>query len=211
MTFRLMKKNAARRLGFGLFFVLFTASSATSQTAPPTSFPPTNIEIYQNLALECLTDAALPDSFRLADSRGAPYIRGALVAHWLDEGRTVYADDTTSTATPSRLSFEADRQAVRYEREGKRIRRHVELGLRYEVIAADRRLTAASRCDLTHTDVLDRSHIQRIDDGRYAATTAELPPASWRRRYLEPVIVGAATAVTVVLFFTLRSKRTSAE
>jgi len=211
MTFCLMKKNAARRLGFGLFFVIFTVSSAASQSAPPTNIPPTNIEVYQNLALVCLTDAALPDSFSLAESGGAPYIREALVAHWLDEGRAVYADDTTSTARRSRLSFEADRQTVRYEREGKRIRRHVELGLHYEVTAADRRLTAASRCDLNHTDVLDRSQIQRVDDARFAATTAELPPSSWRRRYLEPVIVGAATAVTVVLFFTLRSKRTSAE
>src|SRR5690625_4725311 len=175
MTFCLMKKNAARRLGFGPFLLMLTVSSAASQSAPPTNIPPSNIEVYQNLALVCLTDAALPDSFSLAESGGAPYIREALVAHWLDEGRAVYADDTTSTARRSRLSFEADRQTVRYERDGNRLRRHVELGLHYEVTAADRRLTAASRCDLNHTDVLDRSQIQRVDDARFAATTAELP------------------------------------
>src|SRR5690625_720731 len=120
MTFCLMKKNAARRLGFGLFFVIFKVRSAASQSAPPTNMPPTKHEVYQNLALVCLTDAALPDSFSLAESGGAPYIREALVAHWLDEGRAVYADVTTSTARRSRLSFEADRQTVRYEREGKR-------------------------------------------------------------------------------------------
>src|SRR5690625_1209884 len=133
MTFCLMKKNAARRLGFGLFFVIFTVSSAASQSAPPTNCPPIKIEVYQNQAVVCLTDAALPDSFNLAESRGALYIREALVAHWLDEGRTVYADDTTSTARRSRLSFEADRQTVRYEREGKSIRSQVELGLYHEV------------------------------------------------------------------------------
>src|SRR5690625_1411195 len=163
MTFCLMKKNAARRLGFGLFFVIFTVSSAASQSAPPTNIPPTNIEVYHNLALVCLTDAALPQSSNLAESRGAPYNREALVAHWLDEGRTVYAEDTTPTARRSRLSFEADRQTVRYEREGKRIRRHVELGLHYEVTASDRRRTAASRCDLNHTDVPVRPQTQPVD------------------------------------------------
>ena len=209
MIFRFMgKKNIARRLGFGLFFVLMPVTQVAAQSAGP----PTNIEVYQNLAVDCLAAAAVPDSFRLSDDGDAPYLRGALLGQWLEEGRFVYQNDTTSATRPlHRMMFEADRQALSYHREGRRVRRHVELGLRYEITAPDGRLAAASRCDLRNSDVLDRSDIPRVDDSRFSATTAEVPAASWRRRYLEPVIVGAATAVTVVLFFTLRSKRTSTE
>lgn len=169
---------------------------------------PTNVEAFQGLAVGCL--GAVPDTaqaFRLSAPAAMPYLRPALAARWQDEGRTLFVTDTLAAALPW-LRFEIEEAQVKYERAPqKQLARTVTLALRYTFTGADGRLLREDRCRDTFADTVHRDARAGLESEAFAETQGALPRAGWRRRYLEPAALALATAVTVYLFFNLRSER----
>jgi len=172
---------------------------------------PTNLEAYQTLALRCLAEA--PDTtqaFRLDAPALMPYLRTALAQRWREEGRALFlADSLLSSPAIARLRYEIEEAQVAYARaRRKQLVRTVTLALRYTFTAADGRLLRTARCRDTFTDTIRRSDRAALEWEAFPETQGEAPRGGWMRRYLEPAILAVATAVTVYLFFNIRSERT---
>ncbi len=174
---------------------------------------PTNLEAYQGLALRCLAEA--PDTtqaFGLDAPAQMPYLRTALAQQWRQEGRALFlADSLQHVSGPeiAWLRYKIEEAQVAYARApGKQLVRTVTLALRYTFTAADGRLLREDRCRDTLTDTIRRSDREALEWDAFPETQGEAPRGGWIRRYLEPTIVAVATAVTVYLFFNIRSERT---
>ncbi len=174
---------------------------------------PTNLEAYQTLALRCLAEA--PDTtqaFRLDAPAQMPYLRTALAQRWRDEGRVLFLADSlqhVSGPATARLRYEIEEAQVAYARAPrKQLVRTVTLALRYTFTAADGRLLREDRCRDTLTDTIRRSDRAALEWDAFPETQGEAPRGGWIRRHLEPAILAVATAVTVYLFFNIRSERT---
>jgi hypothetical protein len=172
---------------------------------------PTNLETYQTLALRCL--AGVPDTtarFVLDAPAQMPYLRTALTEAWRRDGRTLFfADSSLHTAAP-RLTYTIEDARVGYARARRRqLDRTVVLALHYIFIAVDGRLLGEARCRETFTDTIRRADRPALESETYPETQGALPRAGWTRRYLEPAVLAAATAITVYLFFNLRSDRST--
>ena len=173
---------------------------------------PTNLETYQRLALRCLTEA--PDTvqaFRLEAPAQMPYLRTALTQRWREEGRVLFlADSLGERPATARLRYEIEEARVAYARaRRKQLARTVTLALRYTFTAADGRLLREDRCRDTITDTIRRSDRAALEWETFPETLGEDPRGGWMRRYLEPAILAVATAVTIYLFFNIRSQRTN--
>lgn len=170
---------------------------------------PTNLDVYQTLAVRCL--AAVPESaqtLRLDAPEAMPYLRTALVAHWQAEGRTLYLADSLAASPVPHLRYTVEQAQVTYARAGRREwQRTVALAVRYTYLAPDGRILADDRCQESATDTIPRARRAALEAAAYPETQGDVPRGSWRRRYLEPVLLAAATVVTAYLFFNLRSDR----
>ncbi len=172
---------------------------------------PTNLEAYQRLALRCL--AEVPDTvqaFRLEAPAQMPYLRTALAQRWREEGRVLFlADSLVSGPATARLRYEIEEAQVAYARaRRKQLARTVTLALRYTFTATDGRLLREDRCRDTLTDTIRRSDRAALEWEAFPETLGEAPHGGWMRRYLEPAILAVTTAVTIYLFFNIRSQRT---
>ena len=177
---------------------------------PSMSAQPSNLEAFQQLAVECLV-GAVPDTvraFRLEAPDEMPYVRTALVARWQNGGRRLYVADTSSAEQFPALEYEIERADVTYARERRRtLRRTVTLALRYTLTTAEGHLLRDARCRDAYTDTVRRDALPTLETTAFPETQADPPPGGWLRRYVQPAVVAAATAVTVYLFFSLRSDR----
>lgn len=197
----------AARLGLLAGLLLWAAAPLAAQ--------PTNQAQLAALAEACL--APLPDTLAAFRLEGLPpYLRTALVPRWQAEGRTLYAGEPSadSLATPALpvLRVTVETAAVAYTRAGRRrLGRSVRLVLLATLLAPDGRLLREARCERTAEDVVPRSAHAALEDPAIPATQAPLPPGSWRRRYLEPAVLTAATALVVFLFFSLRNDAPAAD
>ncbi len=183
--------------------------------AAPARAQPTNLEVYQELALRCLAD--VPDTARVVHLEAPPqmpYLRTALVARWQQQGRVLFLADSSFQAAGGahRLRYAVEQAQVVYARaRRKQFARTVSLALRFTLLAPDGRLLREDRCQDRFTDAIPRKDRAALESEAFPETQAEPPRGSWRRRYLEPAILAAATAVTIYLFFNLRSERTNDE
>ncbi len=173
---------------------------------------PTNLEAYQMLAVRCLAQA--PDTARVLvlDAPALmPYLRAALAETWRRDERALFLADTSFQAAgppPPRLVYTIEEARVDYARaRRKHLDRTVTLALRYTFAAANGRLLGEDRCRETFTDTIRRSDRAGLESEAFPETQGEAPRAGWMRRYLEPTVLAAATAITVYLFFNLRSDR----
>lgn len=167
----------------------------------------TNLALYQEMAVECLGDVpASADTLALQAPDRMPYVRSALVTHWQDDGRTIYLSD--SAGTHPLLTFDVEEAEVYYTRRSRRVGRNVVLALRYSLTSPAGRILTDDRCREERSDLISRAAIQNVQVNAYPETQADPPEGGWIRRYLEPVVITAATAVAVYLFFTLRSTET---
>lgn len=191
-----------RRWSLLVFLLLLIADSVRAQ--------PTNLEALQTLAVRCL--AEVPDTtraLRVEAPAQTPYLRAALVNRWQQENRSIFLPDS-SLHTPNlpRLRYTVEAINVAYARAGrKRLQRTVTLALHYTYTAPGGRLLADDRCRETFTDTIRRADQAAVESDAYPETQGATPRGSWRRRYLEPALLAAATAVTVFLFFNLRNDR----
>lgn len=177
--------------------------------------PPTNIEIYQRLANECL--AALPDAIQALTFEAPssmPFIQSGLLAQWQEENKTIYLADSTHQAPQplAKLSFTVPSAQVAYARLSRRsMQRTVKLSTHQTLTAADGSILRDSLCERQHVDSLKTSERKRIESDAYPITRGTPPKAGWPRRWLEPLVLTAATAVSVYLFFNLRSNSSDSD
>ena len=192
-----------RFLRIGWLVVLAgTAGGAVAQ--------PTNLEAFQALAVQCLAEApGAAQRFRLAAPAQMPYLRTALLDRWRADGRTAFlADSVAAPGDLPQLRYEIEEVGVAYERAGrKRLARTVTLGLRYDLVGADGEVLADDRCRHVHADAIRRADLEALEAPAFPETQAEAPGGGFRQRYLEPALLATATAVTIFLFFNLRSER----
>lgn len=171
---------------------------------------PTNLEAFQQLALECLAEApASTPAFVLEAPGQMPYLRQALVDHWQRQDYTVYLGADSVRQTLPAFAYRIEHVAVDYDRAGRRqLDRTLTLALAYTHTAADGRLLADTRCADTFTDRIARADREQVETGAYPETRGVVPQG-WLRRYLEPAVVIGSAALGTYLFFTLRSTRQS--
>ena len=174
----------------------------------------TNLEAYQLLAVGCLGEVpGSRSAFRLDAAPTMPYLRQALVRHWKQQGRAVFLADTAATAPApnmDRLTYGVDQARVRYERARRRVlRRTVELELTYALIAQSGEVLADERCRRDYSDTFERRAVSGRETPAFPETVGALPRGGFTRRYLEPAVLATASALTVFLFFRLRSEPSS--
>ena len=172
---------------------------------------PTNAEIYESHAVECLI--AVPDTaraFTLHSPGVMSFLETALVTRWNSADVAVYRTDSMLTAPLPGLAYQVEAAQVSYGAAGrKRITRQVSLALRFSWTSRKGQVLRSERCARADEDLVLRRQVASLEHPAYPETTGVLPPAGWPRRYLEPLALGAATVVTVFLFFNLRGSRTS--
>lgn len=195
------RNTLIRTLSVGAFLASLCVLPAHAQ--------PTNVEVFEQLATECLSDE-LPEALIVDASEARPYVRSAVVSHLLETGRRVYGADAEIDSL-SVLTVREEDPRIGYERERRGIRRSASMALRTSLRMPDGRLATDEACTRSYSDRVDRREIARLENPNYPETSAPVPAASWRRRYVEPIIMAGATAVTVLLFFSLRSKRATTE
>lgn len=179
-----------------LLLLLASVAPAAGQT--------TNLELFQELAVECLGELpAGVDSLVITSPDRMPFVRSALVSHWQEDGRAVFLSDSV-LAVPN-LTYSIDEASVRYDRRGRRLARRIHLDLRYTLLNGMGRVLADDRCSGFREDVIARSSVDRVQHEAYPETVGALPQGGWFRRIVEPVVLTAAGAVVVYLFFTIRS------
>lgn len=175
---------------------------------------PTNQEAYQVLALRCL--ASVPDTTQviwLDAPAQMPYVRTALTEKWRQEDRVLYLADSSAHLPdphPPRLEYTIEAAHVAYTRNGrKQLDRTLTLALRYTFTTAEGRLLREDGCHETFTDTIRRANLPSVESDAFPETQGDLPRGSWVRRYLEPAVLAATTAITVYLFFNLRNDKSN--
>lgn len=173
---------------------------------------PSNMEAYQVLAVRCLVQ--VPDTARalsLASPSVMPFLRTALVEAWQGEGRSIYLADSTFMEPDRpmpRLSYAVEQAGVTYAPARRRaFERTVTLALQYTYATDGGRLLRDARCKDSYSDMIRRSDRLTLETAAYPETQGMVPRAGWVRRYLEPAVLATVSAVTVFLFFNLRSDR----
>lgn len=172
----------------------------------PTDAQPTNVARFQELARTCLT---LPDTlraFHLEAPDTQPYVRVALEALWLQEGRQVYHSDTVWLPT---LRYWIEAARVAYARlDAQRLQRTVALALQAELLRSDGRLLKVWSCQPVAVDTVMQEMRAHLEHPAFSETQAPLPPErpGILERYVLPAVALVATTLSVYLLFTLRSR-----
>lgn len=198
---------------FGSAAISVLAVLMTLAGTPDSRAQSTNAEILQQLAVGCLPpDATSFRGLTVRSDRQHSFLDQAIVGSLANRGLDVYLEagvDHDSTSNPAHtafLTYFVREAVVRYERKGRRrISREIALEMGYILQDSTGRVAADSTCADAYSDEILRTQLDAVESESIPVTRGERPRGSWIRRYAEPVIVGAATAVAVYLFFNVRS------
>ena len=197
-----MKKNVGLLFAVCWSFFPVLVSSAQELT--------TNAQVFEKLGLECLGEVPhAADSLTLVPPSNLPYLTSVLIQHWQQQGTELFSTDSLRTSKPYySLSWEISRATITYTRAGRKtLTRSAELDLRYSFLGMDGEFLGHDSCQRAFSDRIPKAIVEQLESPAHPETQAELPPDSWIRRYLEPVILAAATGLAAFLFFNLRSNR----
>ncbi len=175
---------------------------------------PTNAEVLSQLASNCVTEiTTIPDSIVVIADPSHTFVRPAVTASLRDRGVVVFSDRPTSGETLdgnkiATLTYVVDGARVTYAKaDDDRVERAVAIRLSYTLLDGRRAVSADSSCSMNFVDTVERSRIGSLEDPLLPVTVGDRPDRGWLRRYLEPAVVVAASAVVVYLFFNVRSDR----
>ncbi len=175
---------------------------------------PTNAEVLGQLASNCVAEiSTIPDSLAVIADPRHTFVRPAVTASLRDRGVVVFADRSASGESDDRnmiptLTYIVDGARVTYAKTSNDlIERAVVIRLSYTLLDRRRTVTADSSCSMTFADAVERRRIDSLEDPLLPVTVGHKPDRGWIRRYLEPAVVVAASAVVVYLFFNVRSDR----
>ena len=170
-----------------------------------------NMNVFENLGIACMDFIPSEvDSLILDPPDELPYVTSTLIKHWQKHDVTLfYADSLHSLHQPFRLSWQMSDASISYKRERRKtLSRSANLELRYTFLDPTGKIIAHDSCDESFTDTIPSRIVSQLESDLYPETQGDLPPKSWVRRYLEPIIIAAATALTAFLFFNLRNDST---
>lgn len=174
-----------------------------------TNAQPTNREVMVSLVTSCLApavDSSTAISYTYHGSES--FIETGIVSSWLSDGRTVSVHDNDSME--NHLEIHVTDLAVNYTRlSRKSVSRTVTAAVMATLKSSDNEILEAVNCPGSFDDVLDRRKLVSVEDSQLPVTAAPHPSSGIIRKYIQPVIVGAASAVTVYLFFSIRSSNDS--
>ncbi len=183
------------------------ASSAVAQ--------PVNTAVFQDLALRCVAFVTDSSDDLIIDTPAArmPYVRSAIVQALDAAGRQVYLADSTYTAQPENLStlrYQVDGSSVDYKRlRKKRAQRSVSLTASAALIDASGALVVDKSCNELAVDTVAIGTLKGLENSVYRETQGPTVRAGFGRRFLQPIMLTAATSLSVYLFFALRSDSNS--
>ena len=165
----------------------------------------TNAERMGELAVQCVSGrTAGVDTVIVSGPERLPFIRSAVVAAWQASGMAVYEAGGAGHA----VRLEVVDAGVRYARaDDGLIERTVRLELMVRVAAPDGLVLVDETCARSQSDLVERGGLGSLESPAWPETVAEAPPRGFFRRILQPVVITAATAAGVFLFFSLRSRR----
>ncbi len=165
----------------------------------------THAERLGALAVACVVGpTAGADTVSVSGPERLPFVRSAIVAAWQASGVTVYDADGPGHA----VRLEVLDAGVRYARADQGlIERTVRLELLVRIAAADGLVLVDETCSRSESDLVERDALESLENPTWPETMAEAPPRGFLRRILQPVVITAATAAGVFLFFSLRSRR----
>ena len=187
-----------------LIIVIFTLTSAPAQAQS------SHLEQLQIAGIECMGNVlANVASFELDADERAPYLRPALVSHWMAEGHTVYtADSSNVDLMLPKFQYRVDDVGIDVRRLGSGlVERTVSVAMRYVLTGPDSQILADNMCSRELVDSLDAHLANSLADARYAETNIQYEDEGWIHRVLEPAIIVGAAVIGTYLFFNLRSKR----
>lgn len=170
-----------------------------------------NMKVFENLAITCMDFIPSEvDSLILDPPDELPFVTTTLIKHWQEHEMTLfYADSLHSLRQPFRLSWQMSNASISYARERRKtLSRSAKLALRYTFLDPTGKIIAHDSCDEFFTDTIPKRVVSQLESELYPETQGALPPESWFRRHLEPIIIAAATALTAFLFFNLRNDST---
>lgn len=185
--------------------------------ASPLAAQPANTAVFQDLALRCVAFVGDASGDLIIDTPAArmPYVRSAIVQSLDAAGRQVFLADSTYTTQPDNLPilrYQIDGAAVDYKRlKKKRAQRSVTLTAAASLIDASGALLADKTCSELAVDTVAIAHLKDLENSVYRETQGPTVPSGFVRRFLQPVMLTAATSLSVYLFFALRSDSNSDE
>lgn len=184
-----------------LVLLLVPASSSRAQES--------NADLLARLGVECVA-RALPDpeTVALKGPDRLPFIRSALVNTWIARGVAVLEAEAIADRRVVRVAAAVEVARVTYGRSSSGLSdRTVELGLRLAVSAADGTVLYDDLCTNRFSDRVEPSAFDRLENPVFPETVGTRPPRGFFHRVIQPAVIGAASAVGVLLFFSLRSRR----
>ena len=204
-----MSVKMVRGLGT-LLAILLCCRSAIAQGIPTH----TNLQAYQSMAVDCLAPVVIGyPAVVVVPSREMPYLSGPLLQHLRDLDKTVLLADSVAhdtLLTYHTLAFQVQGANVQYHRANRRrLGRELKLDLGFVLLAPSREVLRFDNCSSTFEDFIHRRELSKRESTSYPETVGIVPDARWPRRFVEPVVLIAATALTTFLFFNLRSESPS--
>ncbi|MCY4205871.1 MAG: hypothetical protein OXE92_09130 [Bacteroidetes bacterium] len=168
----------------------------------------TNMQIFENLGLACLESVpAEADTLMLSHSSTPPYVISTLINRWQQQGKHLFLSDSLRTQDAHfALSWEVTQSVISYTRINRNfLSRSATLSLHYTLLGKHGELIVQDICERSFSDEIPKNSVLDLESIAYPETQAELPPDRWIRRYLEPVIIAAATGLAAFLLFNLRN------
>ena len=178
---------------------------------------PSNGEILGRLVAHCVTSAASDtDSLILMPDQRYDFLRTAVVNALRGEGKAVFlaldAGDQIAVEAAAHsgywaLTYRVESSTIRYSSDDGELTRSVVVGTRILVTADKAEVVADTLCETDFSDEIAGADLDRMEVPASEITRGERPGKGWLRRIAEPVIVAAASAVAVYLFFNVRSDK----
>ena len=180
----------------------------------------THRNVMADIALSCFESALpTPSVLQLEGSGMAAIVTPSIENGLLSRGFRLSEDDSAL-----RLTYNVELAKVDLSRKGrKQLTRRVSLGLSYKILGgskgahmdesvptdslAGESLVDAGTCSDTRTDVIDREIAPELGYEGFPATNPSIPPKGGILRFIQPLVLVAATVVGTYLFFNLRSRR----
>lgn len=190
-----------------LFLFLLIQIQAYSQTI-------NNLEVFYNLVDSAsgflIRDLNESKKVNLEMNFGTDYsifanqVRGKLIKNGIQ-----LIGDNADSLDVVRVNFVLDNALVEYSEPEKNGIFGEFLTERKIVLSGNYFISGKSQINefnLTEKDTINVEEVEKIENRSYPFTQGDLPPEPFFSSLLEPIVAISAAAVTVILFFTVRSK-----
>ena len=169
-----------------------------------------NDQVFTQFVLGCLEGSADADTVAAVFPSEIAFAAVEFASARVARGQTVLIEPSLEAAREkdgaSTIEMQIDDAGVLYQRRGRReLGRTVRFSARYIIRTPRGAVTTADRCDATHSDVISRADVPSLELEAYPITRGAVPGPGGARRFVAPVVAGAAAAVSAYLLFSLRS------